>query len=590
VATATLLVIQGVDQGSRFEVGDAPVGIGRGVKNEIRILDTEVSRQHAQIYAENGEFLVADRGSSNGTFVNGVPIRTQVLSNGDQIQCGRTVILFTNPEAVDDESRYIAERVDFLAEDSPEDRSKIISAVRDDTDNAIPTRDVPEPEVVERTFANLQALYRISEEAVSSSISLDQLLKRVLDVTIEVVGADRGCILIRNLDTGEIVPQAFSEKGQEHKVQGQGPEVGGQNHSPLTTHHSPLTTHKMPVSRSIVDYVLREEHGVRTSDALHDRRFEPGQSIVQAGIREAMCVPVQGRRDLLGVIYVDTTSSVARTVLEPDATTFTDDQLRLLSAIGRQTAQAVETNRYQQALVSAERMAAMGQTIAMLSHHIKNILQGIRGGSYLIDMGLNDHQEDLVRKGWNIVEKNQGRIYHLVMDMLTFSKERQPVLESADVNETVAEVCELMQARAEEFHVNFRCDPSDELPPTTFDREGIHRAVLNIVINALDACEGREDAAVTVRTGYDPQEDTLHIDIQDNGPGIPPEQLPQIFNLFASTKGTRGTGLGLAVSQKIIREHNGRIEVQSEPGEGSRFTLIWPRFEEESRGVEGAER
>ena len=567
MATATLLVIQGVDQGSRFEVGDAPVGIGRGVKNEIRILDTEVSRQHAQIYAENGEFLVADRGSSNGTFVNGVPIRTQVLSNGDQIQCGRTVILFTNPEAVDDESRYIAERVDFLAEDSPEDRSKIISAVRDDTDNAIPTRDVPEPEVVERTFANLQALYRISEEAVSSSISLDQLLKRVLDVTIEVVGADRGCILIRNLDTGEIVPQAFSDRQ----------DAGGH-------------VAKMPVSRSIVDYVLREEHGVRTSDALHDRRFEPGQSIVQAGIREAMCVPVQGRRDLLGVIYVDTTSSVARTVLEPDATTFTDDQLRLLSAIGRQTAQAVETNRYQQALVSAERMAAMGQTIAMLSHHIKNILQGIRGGSYLIDMGLNDHQEDLVRKGWNIVEKNQGRIYHLVMDMLTFSKERQPVLENADVNETVAEVCELMQARAEEFHVHFRCDPSDDLPPTTFDREGIHRAVLNIVINALDACEGREDAAVTVRTGYDPQEDTLHIDIQDNGPGIPPEQLPQIFNLFASTKGTRGTGLGLAVSQKIIREHNGRIEVESEPGQGSRFTLIWPRFEEESRGVEGAER
>jgi signal transduction histidine kinase len=516
-----------------------------------------------------------------------------VLSNGDQIQCGRTVILFSNPDAVDDESRYIAQRVDFIPEDSPEDRSQIISAVRDDTDDSIsiPGEAAPEPEVVERTFANLQALYRISEEAVSPSISLDQLLKRVLDVTIEVVGADRGCILIRNLETGEIAPQAFSQKGQGRRVQGQGPEkpdtLSGFRPSTLDPRPS---THKMPVSRSIVDYVLREEHGVRTSDALHDRRFEPGQSILQAGIREAMCVPIQGRRDLLGVIYVDTTSSVARSVLEPDAATFTDDQLRLLSAIGRQTAQAVETNRYQQALVSAERMAAMGQTIAMLSHHIKNILQGIRGGSYLIDMGLNDHQEDLVRKGWNIVEKNQGRIYHLVMDMLTFSKERQPVLENADVNETVHEVCELMQARAEECKVAFRCEPSDDLPATTFDREGIHRAVLNIVINALDACEGRDEAEVTVRTGYDPQEDTLQVEVQDNGPGIPPEQLPQIFNLFASTKGTRGTGLGLAVSQKIIREHSGRIEVESVPGQGCRFTLIWPRFEEESKGAEGAGR
>ena len=71
-------------------------------------------------------------------------------------------------------------------------------------------------------------------------------------------------------------------------------------------------------------------------------------------------------------------------------------------------------------------MAAVGQAIATLSHHVKNILQGIRGGSYLIDMGLNDHDEGLVRKGWGIVEKNQNKIYHLVMDMLTFSKERQP--------------------------------------------------------------------------------------------------------------------------------------------------------------------
>lgn len=569
MANATLLVIQGVDQGSRFEIGDVPVGIGRGVKNEFRIFDTEVSRQHAQVYTENGKFLVADRGSSNGTFVNGAPIRTHVLSNGDQIQCGRTVILFSNPEAIDDESHYIAQRVDFLPEDSPEDHSQIISAVRDDTDGSItiPGKVPPEPEAAERTLANLQALYRISEEAVSPSISLDQLLKRILDVTIDVVGANRGCILIRDLETGKIAPQAFSDRRED----------GGH-------------VAKMPVSRSIVDYVLREERGVRTSDARHDQRFEPGQSILQAGIREAMCVPIQGRRDLLGVIYVDTTTPVAKSVLEPDATTFTDDQLRLLAAIGRQTAQAVETNRYQQALVSAERMAAMGQTIAMLSHHIKNILQGIRGGSYLIDMGLNDHQEDLVRKGWNIVEKNQGRIYHLVMDMLTFSKERQPVLESADVNETVRDVCELMQARADEFNVAFRCDPSEELPPTTFDREGIHRAVLNIVVNALDACEGREAAAVTVRTGYDPQEDALHVEIEDNGPGIPPDQVPNIFNLFASTKGTRGTGLGLAVSQKIIREHNGRIEVQSEPEQGSRFTLIWPRFEEESRGVDGAGR
>src|SRR4029079_9071113 len=106
-------------------------------------------------------------------------------------------------------------------------------------------------------------------------------------------------------------------------------------------------------------------------------------------------------------------------------------------AIGRQSAVAVEDNRYRQALVKAERLAAVGQTIAILSHHIKNILQGVRGGSYLIDMGLKEHNEEFIGKGWHIVEKNQNKIYNLVMDMLTLSKERQPVLRRGALNAPV---------------------------------------------------------------------------------------------------------------------------------------------------------
>src|SRR4029434_124883 len=95
----------------------------------------------------------------------------------------------------------------------------------------------------------------------------------------------------------------------------------------------------------------------------------------------------------------------------------------------------------------AERLAAMGQTIATLSHHIKNILQGIRGGSYLIEEGLKEEDNDVVRRGWRIVEKNQERISNLVMDMLTFSKDRVPELVAGDLNATLADVVELMQSR-----------------------------------------------------------------------------------------------------------------------------------------------
>jgi two-component system NtrC family sensor kinase len=111
--------------------------------------------------------------------------------------------------------------------------------------------------------------------------------------------------------------------------------------------------------------------------------------------------------------------------------------------------------------------------------------------------------------------------------------------------------------------------------------------VLNIVTNALDAVEGREGGAVRVATGYVPETAMVAVVVADNGPGIAPELLPQLFNIFESTKGARGTGIGLAVSQKIIREHGGDILVDSRPGEGARFTLEWPMIEPEPASADG---
>ena len=527
--------------------------MGRGVQNEIRILDTEVSRLHATIQRVKDEFVLTDRNSSNGTLVNGVPVRSQSLSDGDLIQLGHTLLLFADAER-ESQSQTAADRVQLLQRHDPADRSSIISRI----DRPALSPSAPEIQTVdEGTPSNLTVLYRIAEEVVRPTVSMDQSLQRILDLTIEAVGADRGCVLLTDPQSGEIRPRVASQRGAA--------DPGS----------------RMPVSRTIVDYVLKNNQGVRTTDAQHDSRFDPARSILQAGIREALCVPMQGRHELMGVIYLDITTPADRQLLQGKESGFREDQLRLLIAIGRQAALAVENNRYQQAFVKAERLAAMGQTIATLSHHIKNILQGVRGGSYLIDMGLNDHNEELVRKGWHVVEKNQNKIYHLVMDMLTFSKERQPALVSAQLNETVGDVIELMQARAEECSVELQFRPDSNLPLCTFDPEGIHRAVLNIVTNAIDAVEGCDRAVVMVETGLHSESDMLWVAVSDNGAGIPEDHLTRIFNVFESTKGARGTGLGLAVSLKIIREHGGDIAVESRLGEGSRFTLAWPRLDED---------
>jgi signal transduction histidine kinase len=271
---------------------------------------------------------------------------------------------------------------------------------------------------------------------------------------------------------------------------------------------------------------------------------------------------------------------------------FTQEHLKLMIAIAHQAALAVEDTSYYKAMVQAERLAAVGQTIASLSHHIKNILQGVRGGSYLIETGMNNHAKaladgkidveaaekavDIMRKGWGIVEKNQERISALVLDMLTFSKEREPVPEPANLNELAVDVVELMKARAADENVELVWLPAPTMPTLMFDPEAMHRAVLNVVTNAIDACHERESGRVEVSTQYSHTERMARVQIVDNGSGIEPDDLEKIFAVFVSRKGGRGTGLGLPVSQKILEEHGGRIRVESKMGEGSRFTLEFP--------------
>ncbi|MBI3464459.1 MAG: FHA domain-containing protein [Planctomycetes bacterium] len=543
---STLFVIsEGPDQGARFEFDLERLGIGRDSSNTIRLHDTEVSRRHAELRRDGSSYWLVDLGSANGTYVNGRPIRSAEISAGDTIQVGRTVMVFGAPEA----SSELAERIRMISQQEADDASNIVKSISHGEGSRYLARphEAGSPWLT-RALGNLEVMFQTARE-VSHTLDLDQLLASIMRLVFRSVDADRGCVLLRDEATGEFLPRAVHFRDNIN------------------------STETIAISRTILDHVLRTSEGVLTSDAPKD--FSPAQSILQFGIREAICVPMQGRHDLVGLMYVDVTTPPQR-ALGPAQQRFTEDHLKLLIAIALVAAMAVEDTRYYRAMVQAERLAAVGQTIATLSHHIKNILQGIRGGSYLIDMGLNNHDEAVVRRGWDIVERNQAKIYNLVMDMLTFSKEREPALEEADLNHVVAEVVELMQTRARDLGAKLEYLPAAEMPRVTFDPEGIHRAVLNVVTNALDAVAETPEAKVVVRTEHCGTEQKIRVVVEDNGVGIPPEQIGQIFMLFASNKGARGTGLGLPVSQKIVQEHGGTICVDSTPGQGSRFTIELP--------------
>ena len=548
----SLFVIRGHDQGSRFEFAEGTTSLGRDASNDIQLHDTEISRQHAQIIGSDNVYTASDLNSSNGTFVNGRPVDAQRLESGDHVQIGRTLMLFTQPPGAPEID--LSDKVAISSDRNFGDQSHIVHSVTHEESSHFfeLSPQVEQSAWLARARSNLQVMYRAAL-AVSQTLDIDQLLHRILELIFESVEADRGCVMLTDPETRHLHP----------KVQ--------------RTRRSLQDGDRITISKTILDYVMEKSEGVLTSDAQQDDRWNPAASIVQMGIREAICVPMQGRYDIVGVIYIDTSTRPQELLLKGITNRFNEDHLKLMVAIAHQAALAVEDTHYYSAMVQAERLAAVGQTIATLSHHIKNILQGIRGGSYLIEMGLSEHDETVVSKGWKIVEKNQNKISTLVLDMLTFSKEREPDLRSADINRVVGDVVELMQSRAADLEVDLECRMSPNIPTLIFDPEGMHRAILNVVTNAIDAtADSDQPGKVEIATAYAPEDARIRVTVSDEGPGIPPEEMDVLFRPFVSSKKGRGTGLGLPVSQKILGEHGGRIDVESQPGKGSRFTLELP--------------
>jgi signal transduction histidine kinase len=161
------------------------------------------------------------------------------------------------------------------------------------------------------------------------------------------------------------------------------------------------------------------------------------------------------------------------------------------------------------------------------------------------------------------------------MNMLAYSKPREPRLQLAQVNKIVADAVALAQRKADEKSVMLLADLQDPFPAIPIDVDGIHQVALNLITNAIDAVAS-ESGLVNVETRFDAEKERAILDIKDNGPGISVENRRRMFEPFYSTKGQGGTGLGLAVAQKIVQEHRGRIEVISQIGEGTIMRVILP--------------
>lgn len=536
-----LTVIQGPDKGRRFELpDDQPQLIGRS-SEALPLTDNTVSRRHAELTPDDGVWWIRDLQSQNGTYVNGVRITERTrLKPGDQVRAGATLMVFgqVDPARPDELVRLVGP--DLLEAD-------IEHALVSNEDSVV----LAEPEPRAAAVGHLRVIYRLTT-IITQPASRQELLSRVLDLVMAEFKPERGVILLGGAGPDD-PPRPAAVRSR--------------------TPRRDRDDDQIAVSSTILSHVLRTAEGVLCTNAMNDPRFAAGDSVHRFHIRSAICSPIRFGPRTFGAIYID--SSIANY-------TFTAEQLALMNAIGQHTGLALaNADAYAQKL-QTERLAAVGETVAQLSHAIKNILQGLRGGADVVEMGLKKDDLKIARGGWEILKRNLDRIVSLTLNMLAFSRQRAVEPELTPLAPLIEECAQLLQGQAATRGVALIVDTDADIPPVPLDAPLIHQALMNLLTNAVEAApQGR--GVVTVRAVYYPSNarapgspPAVEIAVKDNGPGIPPDSLHRIFEPFHTTKGTRGTGLGLAVTKRVVEEHGGRIRVESTPGQGATFRVFLP--------------
>jgi len=223
-------------------------------------------------------------------------------------------------------------------------------------------------------------------------------------------------------------------------------------------------------------------------------------------------------------------------------------------------------------------LTSLGMLIGSVSHGLKGMLNGLAGGMYLVDTGFKKNDLERVHNGWATVQRNVARIRSMVSDILYYAKERVPNWEPLSAIEVAQEVCDLAQTRAKEHNVQLATTLDPATGEFEADAQAVRSLLTNLIENSLDACRldgNKTGHRVAVRlNGFT---DYVQYEIEDNGIGMDQETREKAFSLFFSSKGTEGTGFGLFISNRIARSHGGTIELESQPGVGTRFVVKLPR-------------
>jgi signal transduction histidine kinase len=326
---------------------------------------------------------------------------------------------------------------------------------------------------------------------------------------------------------------------------------------------------RLKMGQGIAGAAAESRQVIHVPDVSKDPRFYSGADAASRfQTHSLLAVPMIERGELIGVLEV---------VNKIGDICFSAMDQHVLEVFSLLAATAVVNARLIEAQIQNERLAAIGQAIAGLTHHIKNIMTGLGNCVELIDGAIKKEDFLLVRQIWPILFRSTGRISRFVQDLLLAAKPRMPVMAPCWLHQIVADVCEDVREQCAHKSVCLEVQAKENVDPIVGDADLLSRCILNLLINAVEAAP-LKNGRVTITLGLK-NDGARTIEVCDNGPGIPQQARARIFDLFYSEKGTRGTGLGLASSYKIAQEHGGTLELLDSTG-GACFLLTLPQRRE----------
>jgi signal transduction histidine kinase len=534
-------IVAGAMRGTKLPIRKKEFTMGRSSESDVHINDTLISRVHCKVIYENGLWHIEDLNSTNGTWVVGQKVVGKVpLPLKTSVRIGKTIFeiydLFVNEQTGVYKKPSISYRIQPETLASP--------AVG---------KEKTEPRIAREENQRLAAVYKF-QNIISSVFEEKELHNKILSAVCNVIKADRAYLLLFDLNTGAFIPQ-----------------VGRSAEKPLG-HIDPED-----INQTIISFVKDNREAVLSIDQFHDDNLTETKVPNLAQIMTStMCVPMLGKQQINGMLYLSITSPKEK---------YTEDDLRLLTVIGHTAGMAIEHSNMMEFNLKNERLVATGATAAGLSHYIKNILAGLDGSLSLLRMGIDEENFELADESWHILSKNHRRLGNLVLDLLNLASEQKPVFSIENVNEIVGDVAELLKNQLGQEGIALEVDQETiELPLyAEVDSKGIHRILLNLVTNAEHAIQQKQTSLEqknigTVKIGADFSEnkDYVVVKVCDDGMGLEESETKKIFDLFITSKGSAGTGLGLAVCKRIVEAHGGSITVHSEKGKGSTFSFSLP--------------